>query len=157
MMPPSALPLHQSLQMEFTHMTNRTHNDGIPATADANMMHILTHGFSDYSRDNRRSDFRTIAGGNIKRVGRIGRTENGWWHRDTVDMSVARERRQAAMRRDEEALLAEEIRDLTDRRSRLNLVMRKVEVVHVRTTDAGIRLVVDRKFCNVECKRARQK
>ena len=162
-------------------MTNRMHNDGIHATADATMMHILTHGFSS-SRGNRRDDFRVIAGGTIKRLGRIGRSENGYWHKDTADMSANHERRQAARKRAEDALLAEEIRGLftvktlggrqtttidkraltagidgerTGRRSKRPVVMREVEVVHVKTVD-GFRHVVKREVHQVECKRARQ-
>lgn len=137
-------------------MTYHTDTDRIPATADATMMHILTHGFS--SPEERRHGFRAISGGTIKRVsGRIGRTENGWWHKDTGDMSVSRERRQAAKKRADDALLAEELRGLLTAPRSKHRVMRQIEVVRVRTTKDGTRHVVGRQFCNVECKLRRQK
>jgi hypothetical protein len=166
--------------MELTNMTNRNHIDGIPATADATMMHILTHGFSS-SRGNRRNSFSVIAGGTIKRLGRTGRTENGYWHKDDADMSADHIRRQAATKRADDALLAAEIRDLftvkalgrrsvttidknalnasvvgvQTRRAKRQRVMREVEVVHVKTVN-GARRVVKREVQQVECKRARQ-
>ncbi len=72
-------------------------------------------------------------------------------------MSVSRDRRQAANKRADDAQLADELRALFAAPRSKHRVMRQVEVVRVRTTEDGVRHVVDREFCNVECKRPRQK
>jgi hypothetical protein len=131
--------------METTNMTHLSDNERIPATADATMMHILTHGFSSLHgnrrglRSTKRRDEDTRLAGEIRSL-------------ITLKSTMGR-----ATTIDSDALAASLDEGSWVRTAKLSKhrITRQVEVVRVRSKD-GVRHVVGREFCSVQYKRPRQ-
>jgi hypothetical protein len=141
---PSAFALNKTLQMEFTQMTNRIIEDRIPATADATMLYILTYGFSANPR-HRKPAKRTAQ----KRASDISIAEAP---RGVLTLKKVGARPATVTAN---SVLAASIGGAPSvRRSKRLIVMRNVEVVHVRTI-RGAQRVVKREVHQVECKRKR--